>query len=190
MFPRTFKGQNRWINSLRTDNTWISHSHIGFCTEEIRDLQGSKVRFYDILYDMLIRGHDEDKESFDRFFHSVGSIDEFTIAFREFCVLAYMDGVFEFDHRSFEKYFRQLKAKNEFHNPSIFSLTSFQHDVCATACMMYEQESGIFYIDPGFQDYFFADYYYHQDTGPTKEMGRKLWDRQIDSFRNVTIQHP
>lgn len=153
--------------------------------EEIRDLKGGKARFYEVLYDMLIRGHDEDKESFDRFFHSVGSSDEFTLAFREFCVLAYMEGVFEFDHRSFEKYFRKLKAKNELQNPSIFTLTHFQHDVCATACMMYEQESGIFYIDPGFQDYFFAEYFYQQDTEPTKEMGRRLWDRKINSFRNL-----
>ena len=153
--------------------------------EMIRDLKGRKARFYEILYDMLIRGHDEDKESFDRFFHSVGSSDEFTLAFREFCVQAYMDGIYEFDHRSFEKYFRKLKAKNELHNPSIFTLTHFQHDVCATACMMYEQESGIYYIDPGFQDYFFAEYYYQQDTESTKEMGRRLWDRKIDSFRNI-----
>lgn len=153
--------------------------------EEIKNLQGNKTRFYELLYDMLIRGHDEDKESFDRFFHSVGSSDEFTEVYREFCALAYMDGVFEFDHRSFEKYFRQLKSKDALQNPSIFSLTNFQHDVCATACMMYEQESGIYYIDPGFQDYFFAEYYYQQDSDPTKEMGRKLWDRKINSFRNL-----
>lgn len=153
--------------------------------EEIQSLRGDKARFYELLYDMLVRGHDEDKESFDRFYHSVGSCDEFTEAYREFCALAYMDGIFEFDHRSFEKYFKQLKAKETLQNPSIFSLTNFQHDVCATACMMYEQESGIFYIDPGFQDYFFAEYYYQQDTDPTKEMGRKLWDRKINSFRNL-----
>lgn len=153
--------------------------------EEIQNLQGNKARFYELLYDMLIRGHDEDKESFDRFFHSVGCSDEFTEVYREFCALAYMEGVFEFDHRSFEKYFRQLKSKEELRNPTIFTLTNFQHDVCATACMMYEQESGIFYIDPGFQDYFFAEYYYQQGTETTKEMGRKLWDRKINSFRNL-----
>lgn len=153
--------------------------------EEIKKLNGDKARFYELLYDMLIRGHDEDKESFDRFFHSVGSSDEFTETFREFCSLAYMDGIFEFDHRSFEKYFRQLKSKGALQNPIIFTLTNFQHDVCATACMMYEQESGIYYIDPGFQDYFFAEYYYQQSTDVTKEMGRKLWDRKINSFRNM-----
>lgn len=153
--------------------------------EEIQNLKGDKTRFYELLYDMLIRGHDEDKESFDRFFHSVGNSDEFTEAFREFCSLAYMDGIFEFDHRAFEKYFRQLKSKNSLQNLSIFTLSNFQHDVCATACMMYEQESGIFYIDPGFQDYFFAEYYYQQDTDTTKAMGRALWDRKVNSFRNL-----
>lgn len=153
--------------------------------KEIRNLNGNKARFYELLYNALIKEHDEDKESFDRFFHSVGSCDEFTEVFREFCALAYMDGVFEFDHRSFEKYFKQLKAKEKLQNPSKFSLTSFQHDVCATACMMYEQESGIYYIDPGFQDYFFAEFYYQEDTEPTKKMGRALWDRRINSFRNL-----
>lgn len=153
--------------------------------DKLRDVNGSRIRFYEIMYNALIKEHDEDKESFDRFFHSVGSSDEFTEVFREFCTLAYMDGVFEFDHRSFEKYFKQLKSKEKLQNPSIFSISNFQHDVCATACMMYEQESGIYYIDPGFQDYFFAEYYYQEDADSTKLMGRALWDRGIDSFRNL-----
>lgn len=153
--------------------------------EEIKNLHGNKCRFYELLYNALIKEHDEDKESFDRFFHSVGTSDEFTDVFREFCSLAYMDGVYEFDHRSFEKYFKQLKTKEKLQNPTIFTLTNFQHDVCATACMMYEQESGIYYIDPSFQDYFFAEYYYQEDSDATKKMGRALWDRKINSFRNL-----
>lgn len=152
---------------------------------EIKNLNGNRCRFYELLYKALIKEHDEDKESFDRFFHSVGSSDEFTDVFREFCALAYMDGVYEFDSRSFEKYFKQLKTKEKLQNPTIFTLTNFQHDVCATACMMYEQESGIYYIDPSFQDYFFAEYYYQEDTDATKKMGRALWDRKINSFRNL-----
>lgn len=153
--------------------------------EKFRDAGDRKVGFYEVMYDALIRGHDEDKESFDRFFHSVGSSDEFTQVFREFCALAYMEGVFIFDRRSFEKFYKRLKSKNDLANPQKFTLSAFEHDVCATACMMYEQESGIFYIDPGFQDYFFADFYYFEETEPTKEMGRMLWDRKIDSFRNL-----
>ena len=56
--------------------------------ERFRDEGERKTGFYEVMYDALIRGHDEDKESFDRFFHSVGSSDEFTQVFREFCTLA------------------------------------------------------------------------------------------------------
>ncbi len=153
--------------------------------EKFRDEGERKVGFYEVMYEALIRGHDEDKESFDRFFHSVDSSDEFTQVFREFCALAYMEGIYIFDHRSFERFFKHLKSKDDLINPSKFTFSAFEHDVCATACMMYEQESGIFYIDPGFQDYFFAEFYYFEETEPTKEMGRTLWNRKIDSFRNL-----
>lgn len=153
--------------------------------EKFSNVQDQKVGFYEVMYDALIKGHDEDKESFGRFFHSVESSDEFTQVFREFCTLAYMEGIYIFDHRSFEKFFKKLKSKDGLNNPKKFTLTAFEHDVCATACMMYEQESGIFYIDPGFQDYFFAEFYYFEDTEATKEMGRALWNRKIDSFRNL-----
>ena len=96
-----------------------------------------------------------------------------------------MDGIFEFDHRTFEKYFKDVKKQEELENPNIFLLAGFEHDVCATACMMYEQESGIYYIDPGFQDYFFAEYYYFEDTEKTKAMGEVLRHRKVKSFRNL-----
>jgi hypothetical protein len=96
-----------------------------------------------------------------------------------------MDGVFEFDHRTFEKYFKDVKKQETLSNPNIFQLDGFEHDVCATACMMYEQESGIYYIDPGFQDYFFAEYYYFEDTEKTKAMGEVLRHRKVNSFRNL-----
>lgn len=153
--------------------------------EKLKDLNGDKSSLYEMLYDVLIRGHDEEKEAFDRFFHSVGSREEFTQVFRTFCSLTYMDGVFEFDHRTFEKYFKDVKKQEELENPNIFLLARFEHDVCATACMMYEQESGIYYIDPGFQDYFFAEYYYFEDTEKTKKMGEALRHRQMKSFRNL-----
>jgi 23S rRNA maturation mini-RNase III len=153
--------------------------------EKIKNLNGDKTTLYEMLYDVLIRGHDEEKEAFERIFHSVGSSEEFTQVFRAFCALAYMDGVFEFDHRTFEKYFKDVKKQETLSNPNIFQLDGFEHDVCATACMMYEQESGIYYIDPGFQDYFFAEYYYFEDTEKTKAMGEVLRHRKVNSFRNL-----
>ncbi len=182
-FMDTTKGYVRRNGFLATNPMLLTIMARNY--EKFRDVGERKVGFYEVMYEALIKGHDEAKESFDRFFHSVGSSDEFTQVFREFCALAYMEGVFVFDHRSFERFFKHLKSKKELRNPSKFELSAFEHDVCATACMMYEQESGIFYIDPGFQDYFFAEFYYFEDTEPTKEMGRALWDRKIDSFRNL-----
>lgn len=153
--------------------------------EKLKDINKSKTAFYEILYDALIRGHDEEKEAFDRIFHSVENRDEFTQVFRSFCALTFMDGIFELDSRKFEKYFKEVKKREDLSNPNKFSKEGFHYDVCATACMMYEQESGIYYIDPGFQDYFFAEYYYFEDTETTKRMGDFLLHRKLKSFRNL-----
>lgn len=153
--------------------------------EKLRDCAGDKAKFYEIMYEALIREHDEEKESFDRFFHSVSNGDEFTQVFRELCAISYVDGVDQFSSIQFEKYFKKLKTKQELQNPSIFQLSKFQQDVCATACVMYEQERDIFYIDPGLQDYLFSEYYYLEETEATKEMGNALRRRNIDSFRNL-----
>lgn len=151
----------------------------------LKKLDGDKLGFYELMYDILIRGHDEDKESYGRFFISVSEEDEFTQVFREFCAKAYLDGVFEFDRLSFEKYYKLIESKQSLQNRAKFTMRAFQQDVCATACMMYEQESDIYYIDPGFQDYFFARYFYLEDTTQCKKIARGLWSRQPDSFRNL-----
>ncbi len=153
--------------------------------KKLNKLDGDKMEFYELMYNILIHGHDEDKESYERFFISVSDEDEFTRVFREFCAKAYMDGVFEFNHSSFEKYYKLIESKQSLQNRAKFTMRAFQQDVCATACMMYEQESNIYYIDPGFQDYFFACYFYLVDTTQCKKIARGLWSRQPDSFRNL-----
>lgn len=160
--------------------TVIARNH-----NELKDSIDSRARFYEVLYNELIRGHDEEKEAFKRLFHSVSDDSEFTEVFREFCAKTYMDGVYEFDRRTFEKYFKEVQKDIALVNPKIFTLANFQYDVCATACMMYEQESGIYYIDPGFQDYFFAEYYYFLDTDEAKKIGEILAHRSVRSFRNL-----
>lgn len=152
---------------------------------QIDAFAGDRIRFYDLLYHELIRGHDEEKPAFDRIFHSVSNGEEFTNAYREFCAQAYLDGIDSFDQHSFEKYYKIVKDRVTLDYPSAFKLQAFQHDVCATACMMYEQETGIYYIDPGFQDYFFALHFYHKDHDTAKEIGDVLENRNIDSFRNL-----
>jgi len=150
----------------------------------IQNYNGNKTKFYKLLYDTIIVKHDGNRD-FDRFFHSVGDANEFTEVFREFCALSYVDGVSEFDDRTFNKYFKKLKSKESLPNPLICNLTNFQHDACSTACMMYEQDSDLHYIDRGFQDYCFAEFYFDEDSNNTKTMGRALWDRDIDSFQNL-----
>ena len=64
-------------------------------------------------------------------------------------------------------------------------MKTFQHDACATACMMYEQDCDIYYIDPGFQEYLFAEYYFNADTKTVRGMGLELQHIPISAYRNT-----
>ena len=49
----------------------VRKSYFNFCSEhceKLKDLSEDKSSLYEMLYDVLIRGHDEEKEAFDRFF--------------------------------------------------------------------------------------------------------------------------
>ncbi len=126
--------------------------------------------FYKVTFDALVSGHDENKKPYDRVFMSVDNAEQFTKVFREFCALTYKDGVLQLDTRSFEEYFNQLTAHKEFENPHKMNVKNFKHDVCSTACIMYEKEYDIFYIDPGFQECLFAEYYYHANEEQVTEL--------------------
>ena len=159
--------------------TFIVRNH-----DKIDEFSKNKISFYELVYDAMVRGHDVEKEAYDRIFRSVADDTEFTRVFREFCGESYRRGIFEFDRWSFEKLFDELRSKDSLENPKKCQLRAFQHDACATACMMFEQDSGIYYVDPGFQEYLFAKYYFHAPTDQTKNMGRDLWDSPLDLFRN------
>ena len=152
---------------------------------ELQDMQRDMITFYACMYDALVRVHDLEKEAFGRFFHSVIDPDEFTEAFRIFCAISYLNGTYEFTHQSFEKYFKEIKQQFKPQNPARFTPTTFLHDVCSTACMMYEEATGVYYIDPGFQDYFFASYYYNQDSDATKAMAQQLSIKTMNDIRNL-----
>lgn len=115
--------------------------------------------FYKVTFDALVSGHDDNKKPYDRMFMSVDNAEQFTTVFKEFCALTYKDGVLQLDTRTFEEYFNQLKSYKDFVNPYKMNIKNFKHDVCSTACIMYEREYDIFYIDPGFQECLFAEYY-------------------------------
>jgi hypothetical protein len=131
--------------------------------------------FYRSAYDTILSDHDMEKSPMNRVFRSVDSVDDFTEVFREFCAISYAERKFQFNKMSFEEVFRRLKSKEKVSNPRIMNKSNFLHDACATACMMYEAKSDILYIDPGFQQFLFAEYNYFAEPEDVEAMGKTLW---------------
>lgn len=133
--------------------------------------------FYKLTYEALLSGHDDNKKPYDRVFKSVDDASQFSKVFEQFCALSYQEGVLEFDANTFEKYFNLITVHKEFENPHKMNIKNFKHDVCSTACMMYEQECDVFYIDPGFQEYLFSEYYVKADIPDM--------DQLLNSLKNL-----
>ena len=126
----------------------------------VDSFDGKKRLFYRKVYDTIVSGHDEEKQGYSRVFRSAQDDREFTKVFREFCAVTYLKHETEFDLDTFEVYFEGLTTRTTLENPKIMTSKNFIHDACATACMMYEEDVKIIYIDPGFQEYLFAQYYF------------------------------
>lgn len=154
-----------YINNgfLKKDGVFASHplllTYVTMKYPTYKRFHSDHLLFYKSTYEALLSGHDDNKKPYDRVFMSVDNADQFSKVFKEFCGITYKDGVLQLDSPSFEEYFNKLKSHKVFENPHKMNLTNFKHDVCSTACMMYEKEYDIFYIDPGFQEYLFAEYY-------------------------------
>jgi hypothetical protein len=127
-------------------------------------------------------GHDEEKKGYSRVFRSAQSAAEFTKVFKEFCAVTYIKHEVEFDLDTFDEYFNNLVAIGKLENPKIMTSKNFIHDACATACMMYEEDIKLLYIDPGFQEYLFANYYFSADPEELKRLGHELWDVSTSDF--------
>lgn len=140
--------------------------------------------FYEQAYNEILEGHDAEKNAYDRIFHSVDDAEDFTKVFREFCAIAFVDKVFSFSKSSFEEYFRRLKSVDTLGNKNKMKIKTFFHDVCATACMMFEQNSKYLYIDPGFQEYLFVAYYRAEGTENSKAIGKALMGRSLKEYEN------
>ena len=138
--------------------------------------QGKKKLFYRTVYDAIVCGHDEEKKGYSRVFRSAQNAEEFTKVFREFCAATYIKHEVEFDRDTFDGYFNDLVTKNTLENPRIMTSRNFIHDACATACMMYEEDIKLLYIDPGFQEYLFAQHYFLAAPEELEALGRTLWD--------------
>ena len=120
--------------------------------------------FYKVTYETLLSGHDDNKKPYDRVFMSVDNAEQFSEVFKQFCAYTYRDGKLQLDTPDFETYFNMLNVQQKFKNPHKMNVRNFKHDVCSTACIMYEKAYDLFYIDPGFQEYLFAEYYSKAET--------------------------
>ena len=147
-----------------------------------KSFYGKQYLFYRTAYDTLVKVHDQEKEAYSRIYHSAKDSEEFTKVFREFCAVTYLDRVHEFDQATFEGYFNKLKSKADLSNSKVMTMKNFVHDACATACMMYEEEYKIFYVDPGFQEYLFAEYNYYAEPEEMIEFGKALWNVSEGEF--------
>ncbi len=141
--------------------------------------------FYQLAYKAILSGHDENKKPYSRVFVSVDNANDFTIVFREFCARTYVDGLKELELEQFKIYFSQLTSKDKFENTHKLDDKNFLQDACSTACMMYEENDKVIYIDPGFQEYLFAEYYLNADTETTEELGKQLIDKDPQLFDNL-----
>ena len=153
--------------------------------QKLDEYSQSRYLFYQEVYDAMLVDHDADKNAFDRIFHSVSNVDEFTHVFREFCALTYLNAEKEFSKASFENYFNKLRSVDEVENPSKLKWRAFLQDACATACMMYEESSKIIYIDPAFQEYLFALYMYQAPIDRARELLKPLKDMSPMKYQTL-----
>lgn len=144
--------------------------------------QGKKRLFYRTVYDAIVSGHDEEKKGYSRVFRAAQNAEEFTKVFREFCAITYVKHEAEFDLDTFDEYFNHLVTKDTLENPNIMTSKNFIHDACATACMMYEEDIKLLYIDPGFQEYLFAQYYFSAPPEELEILSHTLWDVSVTDF--------
>lgn len=178
-----------YINNgfLKKDGVFVSHplllTYVTMKYPQYSRFNADPSLFYKVTFEALVSGHDDNKKPYDRVFKSVDNAEQFTTVFREFCALTYKDGVLELDSHSFEDYFGQMKSYKSFENTHKMNIKNFKHDVCSTACIMYEKEFDIFYIDPGFQECLFAEYY---SVAPEDEVAQLLKSLENTSYTKLT----
>ncbi len=160
-------------------------SYIVLSHESLNSFKKNPLNLYNSLYNLLVSGHDIEKQSFKRMFCSVNNSEEFTEVFKEFCAISYGDAIHEFNQDSFDRVYKRLESTKTFPAHGKMNRSNFQRDACSTACIMYEQEQDIFYIDPWFQHYFFIEYYAGESGNKMKDLGVKLLEHHSNEYGNV-----
>lgn len=177
-------------NFIKKDGAFVSNPMmLTFVVERhstLQSLRAKRYLFYKEAYEAIVLDHDKDKTAYERIFRSVSDSEEFTTVFQEFCAVTFRQGIFSFDSDTFKIFFEELESKKSVENPKKLRAQSFLHDVCATACMMYEEDTDILYIDPGFQEYLFARYYAFAPSNEMRELCNTLIDQSTTTFRRWT----
>lgn len=163
---------------LQKDGVFASHplllTFVTMNYPTYKKFNSNHLLFYKETFEALLSGHDDNKKPYDRVFMSVDNAGQFSEVFKQFCAYTYRDGKLQLDTADFEKYFNMLTVHQKFENPHKMNVKNFKHDVCSTACIMYEKVYDLFYIDPGFQEYLFASYYEKADTAEVLELQQSL----------------
>lgn len=137
------------------------------------DVPEKKYVFYEQAYQTLLQRHDSDKLAYKRVFQSVTDPSDFTLVFRELCAKSYRKGDYEFDLKTFDKYFEKLHSVERLDSP-LMKRDNFLFDVCHSACLMYEEGQTYHFLHRSFQEYFFADYYSRQDDSTLRKLGKSM----------------
>lgn len=144
---------------------------------------------YQAIYKAIISGHDRAKTGYSRVFYSVKDSDEFTKIFREFCSMTFADRENNLDEIKIKKYLTQIakKAKDEemVVNPHAITFNNFVRDACATSCMMYEESMKYYYIDEGFQEYFFAEKLALSELDEVEIMFQKINKTKSEDYESL-----
>ena len=106
--------------------------------------------------------------------------------FREFCAKTFLAGETRFDNGMFEEYFNDLHTIQTLDNIKKCTLKAFQHDCCACACMMYEEDEDYYYIDEAFQEFLFAEYYrYGASEKEAEDLVEILNDQSLEDYQTL-----
>lgn len=179
---------------LQKDGIFASHplllTYVTMNYSQYGRFSSDRVLFYKVTYEALLSGHDDNKKPYDRVFKSVDDAEQFSEVFEQFCAYTYRDGKLSLSNSEFDTYFNMLDKHHKFKNPGKMKVKNFKHDVCSTACIMYEKAYDIFYIDPGFQEYLFTQYYAKSNTDEMKKLSNSLRNvpyGQLESFSGLDM---
>lgn len=145
---------------------------------------------YQAIYKAIINGHDRAKAGYSRVFYSVKDSDEFTKIFREFCSMTFVERENNLDEIKIKKYLDQItkkaKAEDMVVNPHALTFNNFVRDACATSCMMYEETMKYYYIDEGFQEYFFAEKIAISELDEVEKIFQKINKSKAEEYENYS----